>query len=71
MGQMNLPPIHPWGDPEAHHLDFLPEKLFQMLGWGMTVAEPPLNSWFDFDPSVLGGPPPAPEMEPEPLEAVA
>ena len=71
MGQMNLPPIHPWGDPDAHHLDFLHDKLVQMLGWGMTAAPAPLNRWFDFDPSVLGGPPPAPEMEMEPVEAVA
>jgi FADH2 O2-dependent halogenase len=71
MDQMNLPPIHPWGEPSACHLDFVPEKLFQMLGWGMTAAPAPLNRWFDFDPSVLGAPPPAPEMEPAPLEAVA
>ncbi|HEY7214481.1 MAG TPA: FAD-dependent monooxygenase [Thermoanaerobaculia bacterium] len=64
-----LPPVHAWGDPEARHLDFLPEKLVRMIGWGLTEAPPPLNRWFDFDPSVLGGPP-APQM-PEPVEVPA
>ncbi len=59
-----LPPIHAWGDPDARHLDFLPEKLVRMVGWGKMEAPPPLNRWFDFDPSVLGGP--APQM-PEPV----
>jgi tetracycline 7-halogenase / FADH2 O2-dependent halogenase len=56
MGQLPLPPIHPWGDPAACHLDFLPEKLVRMVGWGKMEASPPLNRWFDFDPSVLGAP---------------
>jgi tetracycline 7-halogenase / FADH2 O2-dependent halogenase len=64
-----LPPVHAWGDPEARHLDFLPEKLVRMIGWGLTEAPPPLNRWFDFDPSVLGGPP-APQM-PEPAAVPA
>jgi tetracycline 7-halogenase / FADH2 O2-dependent halogenase len=62
LDRIPLPPIHPWSDPEARHLDFLPEKLVQMVGWGKTEAPPPLNRWFDFDPSVLGAPaPPMPE----------
>ena len=68
--KQTLPPVHAWGDPEARHLDFLPEKLVQMIGWGFTEAPPPLNRWFDFDPSVLGGPPPAPEV-PEPVAVPA
>lgn len=68
MAKLPLPPIHPWGDPEARHLDFVPEKLVQMIGWGMTEARPPLSHLFDFDPSVLGGP--APQM-PEPVEEPA
>lgn len=71
LGRTPLPPVHAWGDPEARHLDFLPEKLVRMIGWGMTEAPPPLNRWFDFDPSVLGGPPaPAPEV-PEPVAVPA
>lgn len=67
LDRTNLPPIHPWGDPAACHLDFLPEKLVQMVGWGKTAAPPPLNRMFDFDPSVLGklAPPMAPDAEPE------
>lgn len=45
-----LPPVHPWGDPDKHHLDFLPEKLVGLIGWGRTVAPPPFNSMFDFSP---------------------
>jgi len=67
--QTDLPPIHPWGDPAACHLDFLPEKLVQMVGWGKTAAKPPLSLLFDFDPSVLGKL--APPVEPEAEQAVA
>jgi len=73
LGRSPLPPIHPWGDPAACHLDLVHEKLVQMIGWGMTAARPPLSRLFDFDPSVLGGPPPspAPAMEEEPVPAMA
>jgi tetracycline 7-halogenase / FADH2 O2-dependent halogenase len=71
LDRMSLPPIHPWGDPAARHLDFLPEKLVRMIGWGMTEAPPPLSRLFDFDPSVLGGPAPAMAAEPEPVPAMA
>ena len=54
-----------WSDPAARHLDFLPEKLAQMVGWGKTVAPPPLGRMFDFDPSVLGKLAPPPVAEPE------
>jgi tetracycline 7-halogenase / FADH2 O2-dependent halogenase len=54
LSQMPLPPIHEWGNPEARHLDFLPEKLARMIGWGMTEAPAPIQAMFDFDPSVLG-----------------
>ena len=70
LGRTPLPPVHAWGDPEARHLDFLPEKLVRMIGWGMTEAPPPLNRWFDFDPSVLGGPAPE-EAEPVAVAAMA
>ena len=69
LGESNLPPIHPWSDPEACHLDFLPEKLGQMIGWGMTAASPDIARMFDFDPSVLAKLAPQPEPVPEP-EAV-
>ncbi|WP_434416783.1 NAD(P)/FAD-dependent oxidoreductase [Nannocystis pusilla] len=49
LGRSPLPPIHPWGDPAAHHTDVLPEKLKQMIEWGKTEAKWPLNRWFDFD----------------------
>lgn len=49
LGRSPLPPIHPWGDPAAHHTDVLPEKLKQMIAWGKTEAKWPLNRWFDFD----------------------
>jgi FADH2 O2-dependent halogenase len=65
LGQMSLPPIHDWSDPAACHLDFLPEKLVQMVGWGKTVAPPQLSRMFDFDPSVLGKLAPQPVAEPE------
>jgi FADH2 O2-dependent halogenase len=71
LGESNLPPIHPWGDPAARHLDFLPEKLGQMVGWGMTAAPPSIARMFDFDPSVLGKLPPQPVLEPEPEPAMA
>lgn len=71
LGEANLPPIHPWGDPEARHLDFLPEKLGQTVGWGMTAAPPSIARWFDFDPSVLAKLPPQPVLEPEPEPAMA
>ncbi len=45
-----LPPVHAWGDPDQHHLDFLPEKLIGLIGWGRTVAPPPFNAMFDFSP---------------------
>jgi tetracycline 7-halogenase / FADH2 O2-dependent halogenase len=60
LGEVNLPPIHAWGDPAACHLDFLPEKLGQMVGWGMTAAPPSIARMFDFDPSVLAKLPPQP-----------
>jgi len=65
LGEMPLPPIHDWSDPAACHLDFLPEKLVQMVGWGKTVAPPPLRRMFDFDPSALGKLAPQPVAEPE------
>lgn len=73
LGETNLPPIHAWGDPAACHLDFLPEKLVQMVGWGMTAAPPSIARMFDFDPSVLAKLPPQPAVvvEPEMVEAVA
>lgn len=73
LGRSPLPPIHPWGDPTAHHLDFLPEKLVQMVGWGKTAAPWPLNRWFDFDPSVLAklAPPPVAELVAEPVAVAA
>ncbi|HEY3568544.1 MAG TPA: NAD(P)/FAD-dependent oxidoreductase [Thermoanaerobaculia bacterium] len=60
LGEANLPPIHAWSDPQACHLDFLPEKLVQMVGWGMTAAPPSIARMFDFDPSVLAKLPPQP-----------
>jgi len=59
--------------PAACHLDFLPEKLVQMVGWGMTAAPPSIARMFDFDPSVLAKLPPQPvvEMEPEMVAVVA
>jgi FADH2 O2-dependent halogenase len=73
LGQTNLPPIHAWGDPAACHLDFLPEKLGGMIGWGMTAAPPSIARMFDFDPSVLAklAPQPQPEPEMEPVPAMA
>jgi hypothetical protein len=65
LGEMPLPPIHDWSDPAACHLDFLPEKLVQMVGWGKTVAPPQLSKMFDFDPSVLGKLAPQPVAVPE------
>ena len=54
-----LPPVHQWGNPTERHLDFLPEKLMRMIGWGKTEAPEPIMRMFDFDPSVLGGPVPS------------
>lgn len=73
LSETNLPPIHAWGDPKDCHLDFLPEKLGQMVGWGMTAAPPSIARMFDFDPSVLAKLPPQPAVvvEPEMVEAVA
>jgi FADH2 O2-dependent halogenase len=77
LGEANLPPIHAWSDPAAIHLDFLPEKLVQMVGWGMTAAPPSIARMFDFDPSVLAKLPPQPQpvpvapAEPEPAEVAA
>ena len=67
LGESNLPPIHPWGDPAARHLDFLPEKLGQMVGWGMTAAPPSVSGMFDFDPSVLGKLAPQPQVVIKPV----
>lgn len=69
LGHMALPPIHDWSDPAARHIDFLPEKLVQMVGWGKTVAPPEFRRMFDFDPSVLGKLAPQPVAEPEPVLA--
>jgi FADH2 O2-dependent halogenase len=73
LGETNLPPIHAWSDPKACHLDFLPEKLGMMVGWGMTAAPPSIARMFDFDPSVLAKLPPQPvvAVEPEMVAAVA
>lgn len=68
LGQLPLPPVHRWNDPAARHLDFLPEKLMRMIGWGKMEAPPPIQRMFDFDPSVLGGPPP---QVPEPVAVAA
>ena len=67
LNALPLPPVHQWGNPEVRHLDFLPEKLMRMIGWGKTEAPEPIQRMFDFDPSVLGGPAP----QPEPVPAVA
>jgi len=69
LGQANLPPINAWGDPLDVHLDFLPEKLGQMIGWGMTAAPPSIARMFDFDPSVLAKL--APQPQPEPVAEMA
>ena len=71
LGEANLPPIHAWGDPKDCHLDFLPEKLVQVVGWGMTAAPPSIARMFDFDPSVLAKLPPQPTVVEEPEMAVA
>src|SRR5262249_4913386 len=71
LSEANLPPIHAWSDPAACHLDFLPEKLVQMVGWGMTAAPPSIARMFDFDPSVLAKLPPQPQPELEPAMAMA
>ena len=54
-----LPPIHAWSDPEARHLDFLPEKLGRFVAWGHTEAPAAVGQrFFAWDPGVLGlGPP--------------
>ena len=67
LNALPLPPIHQWGNPDARHVDFLPEKLMRMIGWGKTEAPEPIQRLFDFDPSVLGGP--APASQPEPVLA--
>ncbi|HEX9943005.1 MAG TPA: FAD-dependent monooxygenase [Thermoanaerobaculia bacterium] len=64
LSQLPLPPVHRWNDPAARHLDFLPEKLMRMIGWGKMEAPPPIQRMFDFDPSVLGGPAPVPAEAP-------
>ena len=69
LNAMPLPPVHQWGNPEARHLDFLPEKLMRMIAWGKTEAPEPIRRMFDFDPSVLGGP--VPEAMPEPAAVAA
>jgi FADH2 O2-dependent halogenase len=51
-----LPPVHGWGDPEQHHLDFTPDKLMRFIGWGKTEAPAELRDrMFDFNVAVLGG----------------
>ena len=70
LGQLPLPPVHAWNDPAVRNLDFLPEKLMRMIGWGMTEAPPPIRRMFDFDPSVLGGPAP-PVLETAAVPAMA
>lgn len=51
-----LPPVHGWGDPEQLHLDFTPEKLMRMIGWGKTEAPAEVRDrMFDFNMAVLGG----------------
>jgi FADH2 O2-dependent halogenase len=51
-----LPPVHGWSDPEQLHLDFTPEKLMRMIGWGKTEAPAELRDrMFDFNMAVLGG----------------
>jgi FADH2 O2-dependent halogenase len=51
-----LPPIHGWGDPQQHHLDFTPEKLMRMIGWGKTEAPAEVRDrMFDFNMAILGG----------------
>ncbi|RPH56955.1 FAD-dependent oxidoreductase, partial [bacterium] len=57
LDELPLPPVHQWGNPTVRHLDFLPEKLMRMIGWGKTEAPEPIQRMFDFDPSVLGAPP--------------
>jgi FADH2 O2-dependent halogenase len=70
LGQLPLPPVHLWDNPESRNLDFLPEKLMRMIGWGKSEAPEPIQRMFDFDPSVLGGPPPGAPAE-EPVAVVA
>lgn len=45
-----LAALHQWGNPTVRHLDFLPEKLMRMIGWGKTEAPEPIQRMFDFDP---------------------
>ncbi len=64
-----LPPVHVWGDPTQTHVDFTQERLVRFIGWGKTEAPPILRDrMFDFDVSVLGGPPPG---APAPQEELA
>ena len=71
LSQLPLPPVHQWANPEARHLDFLPEKLMRMIGWGKMEAPEPIQRLFDFDPSVLGAPGPMPADEPVAVAAMA
>jgi FADH2 O2-dependent halogenase len=51
-----LPPVHGWGDPQQLHLDFTPEKLMRMIGWGKTEAPAEVRDrMFDFNMAILGG----------------
>ncbi|HYO12421.1 MAG TPA: tryptophan 7-halogenase [Thermoanaerobaculia bacterium] len=68
LNELPLPPVHQWGNPTVRHLDFLPEKLMRMIGWGKTEAPEPIQRMFDFDPSVLGAPP---QVEPAAVPAMA
>jgi FADH2 O2-dependent halogenase len=50
-----MPPIHGWGDAQALHLDFVPEKLARTIAWGRTAAPPRIRDrLFDWNPAVLG-----------------
>jgi FADH2 O2-dependent halogenase len=59
LAALPLPPIHPWGDPQARHVDVVPEKLQRMIAWGKSEAPEPIRRLFDFDPSLLGNQAPA------------
>ncbi|HEY9422598.1 MAG TPA: hypothetical protein VIW92_14375, partial [Thermoanaerobaculia bacterium] len=71
LSQLPLPPVHQWANPDSRHLDFLPEKLMRMIGWGKMEAPEPIQRLFDFDPSVLGAPGPMPAGQPVAVPAMA